>query len=50
MTYIILMHSNIRQDPMLKELQTPQNSNVLVGKMEGILEKAIDKPLGCAKV
>ena len=31
---------------MLKELLTPQNSNVYLGKMGDVLEKAIDKPLG----
>ncbi len=31
---------------MLKELLTPQNSNVYLGKMGDVLEKAVDKPLG----
>ncbi len=33
---------------MLKDLITPQNANVFVGKLGDILEKAIDKPLGYA--
>ncbi len=31
---------------MLKDLVTPQNANVFVGKLGDILEKAIGKPLG----
>ena len=38
-----------RQDiDLLKDLITPQNANVFVGKLGTILEKAIDKPLGYA--
>ena len=33
---------------MLKDLVTPENANVFVGKLGDILEKAIDKPLGYA--
>ncbi len=33
---------------MLKDLITPENANVFVGKLGDILEKAIDKPLGYA--
>ncbi len=33
---------------MLKDLITPHNANVFVGKLGDILEKAIDKPLGFA--
>jgi NADH-quinone oxidoreductase subunit B len=33
---------------LLKDLLTPQNANVFVGKLGDILEKAIDKPLGFA--
>ncbi len=33
---------------MLKELVTPQNANVFVGKLGDILYKAVDKPLGMA--
>jgi NADH-quinone oxidoreductase subunit B len=33
---------------LLKDLITPQNANVFVGKLGDILEKAIDKPLGYA--
>ncbi|MBT5171464.1 MAG: NADH-quinone oxidoreductase subunit B, partial [Candidatus Nitrosopelagicus sp.] len=33
---------------MLKELITPQNANVFVGKLGDILYKAIDQPLGMA--
>ena len=33
---------------LLKDLVTPQNANVFVGKLGDILEKAIDKPLGYA--
>ncbi|MBT5201777.1 MAG: NADH-quinone oxidoreductase subunit B, partial [Thaumarchaeota archaeon] len=29
---------------MLKDLITPENANVFVGKLGDILEKAIDKP------
>ncbi len=32
----------------IKDLITPQNANVFVGKLGDILEKAIDKPLGYA--
>jgi len=33
---------------LLKDLLTPENANVFVGKLGDILEKAIDKPLGYA--
>ena len=33
---------------MLKDLVTPENANVFIGKLGDILEKAIDKPLGYA--
>ena len=33
---------------MLKDLVTPENANVFVGKLGDILERAIDKPLGYA--
>ena len=33
---------------MLKELVTPQNANVFVGKLGDILYKAVDQPLGMA--
>ena len=33
---------------LLKDLVTPENANVFVGKLGDILEKAIDKPLGYA--
>ena len=33
---------------LLKDLVTPENANVFIGKLGDILEKAIDKPLGYA--
>jgi len=33
---------------LLKDLVTPENANVFVGKLGDILEKAIGKPLGYA--
>lgn len=33
---------------MLKDIMTPHNANVFVGKLGDILEKAVDKPLGYA--
>ena len=45
-----LYNSNLRgsEIKLLKDLVTPQNANVFVGKLGDILEKAIDKPLGYA--
>ena len=36
------------EETLLKDLMTPENANVFVGKLGDILEKAIDKPLGYA--
>jgi NADH dehydrogenase subunit B (EC 1.6.5.3) len=33
---------------LLKDLLTPENANVFIGKLGDVLEKAIDKPLGYA--
>jgi NADH-quinone oxidoreductase subunit B len=45
---IYLRTPYVNCNKLLKELITPQNANVFVGKLGDILEKAIDKPLGYA--
>ena len=35
---------------LLKDLVTPENANVFIGKLGDILEKAIDKPLGLSLI